>query len=331
MSILTIGLTCFDQFFFVNEYPKENSKYVATDYYESGGGPTANAAYLLGVWGEKCFHTGYVGNDIYGERIIEELKSVGVNTSLITKNVNYPTPLANITVNTDTGSRTIILRKSSHIADVSKFTIPPDLECDVILIDGREQELSEKIIHQFPDAKVVMDGGSLRISNLQLAKLTDYMVVSESFALAHSNMKEFTTKEDLLHALINLKKICRGYVVITLGERGCAYLDYRVLLSDLKNKSALKNINQCKDGLIVIVPSYKSKNPIDTTGAGDIFHGAFAYGVSKKWSIDKIINFASKTAAISVGKKGVRTSIPTLDVVETSKYSKDYDFFNAEI
>lgn len=266
MSILTIGLTCFDQFFFVNEYPKENLKYVATDYYESGGGPTANAAYLLGIWGESCFHIGYVGNDIYAERIIEELKSVGVNTSLITKNDNYPTPLANITVNTSTGSRTIILRKSSHIADVSKFTIPPELECDAILIDGREQSLSENIIHQYPDAKVVMDGGSLRVSNLQLAKLTDYMVVSENFALDYSNMKEFMTREDLLNALINLKKICRGYVVITLGERGCAYLDYSILLSGLKNKSAIKDIKKCKDELLVVVPSYKPKNLIDTTG-----------------------------------------------------------------
>ena len=56
----------------------------------------------------------------------------------------------------------------------------------------------------------------------------------------------------------------------------------------------------------------------DTTGAGDVFHGAFTYGVHYSWHIDNIILFASLTAAISIEKKGVRESMPDLAVVHHS-------------
>ena len=57
---------------------------------------------------------------------------------------------------------------------------------------------------------------------------------------------------------------------------------------------------------------------IDTTGVGDVFHGAFTYGVHYSWRSDNIILFASLTAAISIEKKGVRESTPDLAVVHHS-------------
>lgn len=55
--------------------------------------------------------------------------------------------------------------------------------------------------------------------------------------------------------------------------------------------------------MLQIVPSWLC-NAVDTTGAGDVFHGAFTYGVHYSWHIDNIILFASLTAAISIEKKG---------------------------
>ena len=327
MSILTVGLSCFDQFFFVSDYPKENTKNVAIDYFECGGSPSSNAAYLLGLWGEKCSHISHVGNDLYAEKIISELDSVGVNTSLIIKANNFQTPLSNIIVNSSTGDRTIVLRKNLILPKIDSFKIPATLDCDVILIDGHEPELSKKIIDEYPNAKVVMDGGSVRESNIELAKYTDYMVVSENFALNYSNIEIFNTKEDLFNALIKLKAICRGKVVITLGERGSAYLDYNVMLANIKNKNEIKDITKYNDDLVIIIPSYKT-DIVDTTGAGDIYHGAFTYGVSKNWTLEKTIDFSSKTAAISVSKKGVRSSMPTIDIVENSKLQKYETSFN---
>ncbi|HBZ7952228.1 TPA: kinase, partial [Klebsiella pneumoniae] len=86
-------------------------------------------------------------------------------------------------------------------------------------------------------------------------------------------------------------------------EKGCAYL---------------------QNGMLTISPAFIC-NAIDTTGAGDIFHGAFTYGVHYNWHIENIILFASLSAAISIEKKGVRESMPDLADVHNAvnKYERN--------
>ena len=67
MAILSIGFSCFDQFFFLNEWPQENTKNFCHDFIESGGGPAANAAWLLGLWGEDVYYIGHL-NQYRGQR-----------------------------------------------------------------------------------------------------------------------------------------------------------------------------------------------------------------------------------------------------------------------
>lgn len=299
MTILSVGFACYDQFFFTPSFPKENSKAFSYDFIESGGGPCANAAYLLGLWGENVFYLGHLNDDIYGKKIVSEFKQAGVNTEQIIFSKEMETPLASIIVNKQSGSRTIVTRKLNTpplLTQTEKHRL--DLFCErlkennkiSILIDGHEPELSEYIVKSLPIAKVVMDAGSLRESNVHLARYTDYLVASENFALAYSGLEKFTDKHELEQSLIKLEKIARGQAFITLGEKGCAYLCN----------------NQLK-----IIPSFLCK-AIDTTGAGDIFHGAFIYGVSYGWELETIIQFASLTAAISLEKKGVRNAMPNL-------------------
>ena len=64
MAILSIGFACFDQFFFLNEWPQENTKNFCHDFIESGGGPAANAAWLLGLWGEEVYYIGHLHQDL---------------------------------------------------------------------------------------------------------------------------------------------------------------------------------------------------------------------------------------------------------------------------
>ena len=142
-----------------------------------------------------------------------------------------------------------------------------------------------------------MDAGSLRDSNLYLAKYTDYLVASENFALAYAHLDEFTNKKSLESALKKLTSIARGSAFITLGEKGCAYME---------------------DKKVKVIPSFLCQS-IDTTGAGDIFHGAFSYGVSYGWNIEEIISFASLTAAISIERKGVRKAMPNLSEVNKAQ------------
>ena len=111
MAILSIGFACFDQFFFLNEWPQENTKNFCHDFIESGGGPAANAAWLLGLWGEEVYYIGHLQQDLYGQRIIDEFAEAGVDTSQVVFSDDMITPLASVLVNRLTGSRTIITRK----------------------------------------------------------------------------------------------------------------------------------------------------------------------------------------------------------------------------
>lgn len=66
------------------------------------------------------------------------------------------------------------------------------------------------------------------------------------------------------------------------------------------------------NGKLRIIPSLKVK-ALDSTGAGDIFHGAFVYGLVKKFSLEKTLKFANYAGAISVTRVGGRYSMPTLE------------------
>lgn len=189
MAILSIGFACFDQFFFLNEWPQENTKNFCHDFIESGGGPAANAAWLLGLWGEEVYYIGHLHQDLYGQRIIDEFAEAGVDTSQVVFSDDMITPLASVLVNRLTGSRTIITRKMQtppsltydqklKLDDLAERLIAAE-EPVTILIDGHEAEISEYLIKKLPNARVVMDGGSLRASNIKLAAWTDYFVVSE--------------------------------------------------------------------------------------------------------------------------------------------------------
>ncbi len=82
------------------------------DFIESGGGPAANAAWLLGLWGEGGLLTLVIWQqDLYGQRIIDEFAEAGVDTSQVVFSDDMITPLASVLVNRLTGSRTIITRK----------------------------------------------------------------------------------------------------------------------------------------------------------------------------------------------------------------------------
>jgi len=300
MTILSVGFACYDQFFFTTAYPKENSKAFSYDFIESGGGPCANAAYLLGLWGENIYYLGHLNDDIYGKKIVSEFTEVGVNTQHIIFSDQMVTPLASIIVNNQNGSRTIVTRKlnlppsltSLDKERLDKFVsnLRKNERELTILIDGHEPELSEYIIQQFPQAKIVMDAGSLRESNLDLAKYTDYLVASENFALSYAGIESFTNKKQLETVLKQIESITKGKAFITLGEKGCAYLS--------RHK-------------VKIIPGFVCQ-AVDTTGAGDIFHGAFIYGVSYGWDIEDTITFASLVAAISIERKGVRNAMPNL-------------------
>ena len=283
MKVLCIGHATYDVVIPVDSYPVENTKNRVNNITYCGGGPSSNAAYLLGKWGIDTYFCGIVGDD-YESRVIEaEFKSVNVNTNYLIKDKTYKTNKSYVIVNTTNASRTTLSDNSNKKIDDIEINIKPD----IILIDGAEAELSKKVINDNKDSVVIIDAGRCTKEVIELCKLSDYIVCSKSFAA------DYTGTDDINMMLDKLNNDFNGMVVVTLESDGCAYYD-----------------NGTK-----IIKSIPVK-ALDTTGAGDIFHGAFIYGLINNWDMYKILTFASVTSGLSVTRLTGRKSVFPLNIVE---------------
>jgi len=292
MDVLCVGHAAWDISMLVPNYPAENSKAEIETMIECGGGPAANAAYLLSRWGAACALASDLGADSYAERILAEFAAVGTDTSLVRRNPQGATPVSVVLVNQANGSRTIINRKVRRSGSPLGISCPASWDSPprVLLFDGHELEASLAALRVFPQAKSVLDAGSLREGTRVLAERVDYLVSSERFARQTAELPDLDSPERQRAAIAALYRINGRRVVITLGERGLVH-------------GTAEEIEH--------LPAFPART-IDTTGAGDIFHGAFASGVLAGFSWLETLRLASAAAALSVAVRGGRPSIPSL-------------------
>ena len=291
MKIVCVGQSAYDITLPVDDYPAENKKYKIGEKCECGGGSANNVSYLLSSWGMDSTLVSSVGKDLYGERIKEEQRRVNANIDYIDEIDNIPTTASYIINNKMNGSRTIITNKDSLMHRKNENI---SLKCDVIFLDGNEEESAKKIIMDNPDAIKIIDAGSYRDSINRLAKLCDYVVCSNDFAKDYSKIDfKYDEKDKIVEAYNIISKDFKGKLVITLESYG----------------SVVKTNNE-----FYFVPSIKVKN-VDSTGAGDIYHGAFTYFIANNYSLLDTIYYSNIAGALSVTKLGSKNSMPTLNEV----------------
>lgn len=298
MNILCVGHAAYDITFPVLDFPKENTKNRLHEKVECGGGPASNGAYLLAKWGLPVYFMGVVGNDYYGKKIKEELNNIHVDTTYLEMSDQFPTTVSTIIANQKNGSRTILTYRDSNMQLSNKeISFTPD----IILMDGQEMEVSNNLVDKFPNAITIIDAGRPTEEIISLSKKVKYVVCSKEFAETIANEQFTEERESYIRIFTKMKEIFPGEIVITLESKGCLY--------EYNNR-------------IKVMPSIQVK-AIDSTGAGDIFHGAFTYGIAKKWPYEKILQMANITGALSVTKVGGRFSIPTIE--EMKKIYEDFE------
>jgi len=288
VDVLCVGHASYDLVFAVGHHPDADEKIFAEKFISCGGGPAANAAVTVSRLGLKSAFAGYLGDDFYGQRHLEELIQAAVNTDLVIRG-HSPTPLSAILVKPD-GQRTVVNYKGetaplpADSMDLSKW------RPHVVLFDGHEPEVSLALMEAIEGRGIstVLDAGSVHRGSLKLLEQVDYAVVSQKFA------RECTGKEDPQQAALKLSQYCSA-VVVTLGAAGLVW----------KNADGSGRL-----------PAY-SIDAVDTTGAGDAFHGAFTAGLAygKRW--EELLTYASAVAALCCTKYGARPAIPTARGVAT--------------
>ena len=291
-KILCIGQSVLDITVPMDGPIKENEKYQILSEFLCGGGPAFNAAYLCSKWGVETSLLTQIGIDFNGKYLKEVLQQGNVKLDYLIENPVLKTPYSYIFTNNRNGSRTLF----NFPGDMKRIKFNfPDEDIAVILSDGHEPELSIEAIKKYPNAISILDAGGYRNCTMKVAKVVDYLVCSEYFASQHTGLViDPTDWKTCEKAIEEVGKINGKHVVITLGDKGLIYRE---------------------KGKVKYLPAYKVK-AVDTTGAGDIFHGAFAYGIYHKMKLIDILKFSSMASAISVQSLGGNTSIPELETVK---------------
>lgn len=291
MKVICVGHSTFDTTLPMDEYPTENIKYRIPKCIECGGGPASNGAYLLAKWGMDTTIASVVGNDYYGDRIVNDFKTIGADTTYLEKMENHFTSSSYIIANTSNGSRTIISAKDKTI---DKLSQPITTKADVILVDGEHAQTAIEVLKANPNAISVLDAGRVNDNTKAIGKLVKYFVCSKDYAEEFTQTKiDYNNPSTIIYCYEKLKEYFQTNIIITLEAKG----SFTMI-----------------DGKYEQIPSITVK-AIDSTGAGDIFHGAFTYFISNNYSLKDAIHYASITAGISVTRVGSRFSIPELKEV----------------
>ena len=284
---LGLGICPLDYLGVVSTYPKLNQKVDLVDFKIQGGGPVPTGLVAIARLGGKTALIGRIGNDHEGRLIKEELESEGVDTDHLLVDRRGRSLQAFVWVDRQSGKRTVVLNNTES-SEIKPGQIKANLfkKARFVLLDGRDLEanLRASRLAKRYGCGIVIDVGSYRPEVKPLLPFTDYLVIGEEFS------SEFTGTEKVERALVELyRRYKPRAVVITLGERGAV---------------------GTTDGSVFRQSGFKVK-VVDTTGAGDVFHGAYIYGLTRQWEVAKAVEFACACAAMKCTALGGRTGIPT--------------------
>jgi len=290
MAVVGIGQCSWDYLAVVDSYPEKDTKKEILRWEEQGGGPVATALVTLSRLGIKCRFHGVVGSDDVGEKIRQSLVKEHIQIRGLLKRERAHSQRAFIAIEKTRGTRTIFWERSSGEELRSDELGSSFLEeTDFVLLDGLMKDVSlyaaERANHL--NIPVMLDAGRLRGGMLDIAARCDYVVASEEFA------KDLGWNDNPEHFRQRMQELGFPVTTITLGEWG--------------------SVTFAEDAIIE-VPAFKV-NVVDTTGAGDVFHGGYIYGLLQEWNIRECAKFASAVAALKCRRIGGRAGIPTLRTV----------------
>ena len=298
-EILVFGGVNLDQVVYLSRPPKEGETLEGENIETFLGGKGANQAVALSRLGASVSFVGNVGRDSFGEELTASLSSEGIDLSML-GSVNEKTGTALINVFENSENQIIYIPGANKLTSHRQAT-SESLETANIIVS--QMEVNPKEVEQlFTNSK---NKNCINILNLAPFKQpsntlivhTDILVCNElEFSLFTSLDTSIPLELDSLkEKLENLNLNHKLSLIVTLGERGLVYYE-----------------NHKMD----FIESEKV-DAIDTVGSGDCFVGALSYSLLQGRSLEESCEFANKSAALSVTKKGAATSMPKMEEVRS--------------
>lgn len=275
---LFVGMIALDLVYLATKFPTSNQKIVASDYTIAAGGPATNAAVTFKYLGNQAEIVGIMGIHPITNLIRSDLAKYGVKVADLNPTQTEPPPIASIIVTQATGSRAVVSIAAPKIENsTNQMLAAIDLEADIILIDGHQMSAGYAIAleakkHHIP---VVIDGGSWKPGFKKILPLVDYAICSANFHPPNCHNSQ--------EVIAYLAAIGIPHIAITQGEKPILYYSRGVSSQ-------------------ISIPAIQ---PVDTMGAGDIFHGAFCHYILQQEFPDAL-TAATKIASHSCQFFGTR-------------------------
>jgi len=292
-DVIGIGVYSVDFLGVLPSFPKPDSKNRMVRFTQQGGGLVATALVTLARLGAKVSFIGKFGDNVFSHLAIDEFIKEKVDINGMIREENAGPCIAFIIVDEEKGSRTICWT-DQLFSPIKKEELSRDFitSCRILHLDEHalEAALTAASWAKEEGIKTVLDAEDpTKKELLPLIELIDFLIIPEDFALGFSNANS-------VENAINFSlKHGPQVVVITQGERGS--------ITATEDKRFFQ-------------PAFKV-NVVDTTGCGDVFHGAFIYGLLRNWPIEVVSEFGSAVAAIKCTKLGGRAGCPSFEKVRS--------------
>jgi sugar/nucleoside kinase (ribokinase family) len=287
LDVLVIGRNCIDYMAVVERFPEEDDKAPLIERYVEGGGQAGTSACCVARLGGKVALVGNIGNDNEGKFCVRRLKDYKVNTDYIQMLENDTTPVAYLFVTRSSGKRTIIYEPSL----LPPITMGDKLvqlitKAKTLSLDPQTTYLAKTLKERRPPGTQIIYDCERWLDHVEdMMGVADFFIPSSVF---FKSKPETFDASDLYGNILILGEMVKGQAIVTHGPDG-AYYPYQGRLYQIK------------------APEVKA---IDTTGAGDNFHGAFAFAVSKGLDLHEAVKLAVSVASLSCRGYGGREALP---------------------
>jgi ribokinase len=304
-EICVVGSINMDIVTSVDEYPKRGQTVFGNKVSNSAGGKGANQAISCSRQGKKVSLIGCVGNDYYGEKLIDNLKRNRVDTSTIKRDGVE-----------STGQTTILLDNQA--------------ENTIIYVEGANKALNEKYVLEtlstLTDCKILLIQMEIPSNTvlevMKYAKQRQIFVVLDP-APANDVTDEMLTYADIILPNAHETELLTGITIIdekTARQAATIFLEKGVSQGVLKlGKDGSYVFNENK---ITFIEGIKV-GAVDTVGAGDCFAGALASALIDRQQLLAAVEFANIAAALKVTKHGAQEGIPTIEEIKSFCHEND--------
>jgi len=292
-DVLGIGLNATDTLLLVKEFPPYAGKVAFEREMLSPGGQVATAVVACAKLGLRAKYIGTIGDDVRGDIQRQSLEGTGVDTSSLIVRKDCPNQTAYIIIDERTGERTVLWQRGDCLRlQPSEIQTEDVAGARMLHIDGYDIDAAAhaaKLAHE-NNVPVSIDVDTLYAGFESVLKYVDYLVAGSGWPA------KWTKEQDPFKALGKIQaEYGTKLAAMTLGDLGSLAL---------------------YQGRWYYAPAFEV-TCADTTGAGDVYHGAFCFAILAGMQMEKALEFSNAAAAINCTAIGARGHIPELAEVQT--------------